>query len=59
MSNLTMDPTKWLEELFEYEYCTECHGDLEDHDAIGLMGNWFARCKPEAKCRIEKCEEHK
>jgi len=44
---------KFLEDQFECEYCSECHGDVEDHDAIPLnfgaySGNnflWFARCK--------------
>lgn len=48
MSNLIQDPTEWLTELFEYEYCDECGGDTEDHDAVPFMGNWFARCKPDA-----------
>jgi hypothetical protein len=32
---------KFLEELFEYEYCAECGGDTEDHivvfDVLGLL----------------------
>ena len=48
MGNLDMDPQEWLEELFEYEYCDECGGDAPDHDAVGFVGNWFARCKPDA-----------
>lgn len=33
-------------ELFEYEYCHECYGDAEDHEAcIGPFGLWFAKCK--------------
>lgn len=33
-------------ELFEFEYCTECHGDAEDHiPCIGPFGSWFAMCK--------------
>ena len=44
-----ISPEQWLEELFEFEYCAECGGDVEDHDAIVFMGNWFARCKNEFK----------
>lgn len=45
MSNLHIPPKTWLEELFETEFCAECHGDAEHHDAIPLLGNWFARCR--------------
>jgi hypothetical protein len=44
MSNLTTDPHEWLVQQFEFEYCSECGGDENDHDAIPFMGNWFARC---------------
>lgn len=44
MSNLNIPPDKWLEELFECEYCSDCGGDAEDHIAIPFLGNWFARC---------------
>lgn len=49
----TMTGEQFLEELFEHEYCGECGGDVEDHDAVpldlGAYGaNWFARCKPDA-----------
>ena len=44
MSNLTIDPTTWLQELFEYEYCSECLLDWDCHTAIPFMSNWFARC---------------
>ena len=47
MSNLNIPPDVWLKEQFEYEYCAECGGDAEDHDAVPLLGNWFARCKKE------------
>jgi len=44
---------EFLEKLFEFEYCAECGGDVEDHDAIPMnLGHysgwqilWFARCK--------------
>lgn len=47
MSNLTTDPQEWLEQLFEYHYCDECGGDVEDHIAVLFMGNYFALCKEE------------
>lgn len=49
MSNLTENPTDWLQRLFEDEYCPECGGDWFDHDAIPFFGNWFARCKGEPR----------
>jgi hypothetical protein len=59
MSNLAIDPDVWLEELFEYEYCGECHGDAPHHDAIGFLDNWFARCKEShpTNCQIPDCTE--
>lgn len=37
---------KWLRDLFEFEYCPECHGDAEDHIACeGPFGLPFAMCK--------------
>jgi hypothetical protein len=35
----------WAERLFEFELCEECHGDVEDHDYLIVLGHWFARCK--------------
>ncbi|KKN10458.1 hypothetical protein LCGC14_1036390 [marine sediment metagenome] len=35
---------EFLERMFEYEYCDECDGDVADHTAILLLGNWFACC---------------
>ena len=33
-------------QLFEYEYCSECGGDSDDHiGCIDPFGNWFAMCK--------------
>jgi len=46
VGNLDIPPQQWLKEQFEYEYCDECGGDVKDHDAIPLLGNWFALCKP-------------
>lgn len=46
---------QWAEQLFEFEYCSECGGDVEDHDYILLdlgaygSGYWFARCKNTGK----------
>ena len=37
---------EWLEELFMFEYCSECYGDVEDHIACeGPFGLPFAMCK--------------
>ena len=36
---------EWAEELFEFEFCDECGGDVKDHDYVLLMGHWFARCR--------------
>ena len=35
----------WARDLFEFEYCDACGGDIEDHDYCLLLGNWFAKCK--------------
>lgn len=56
MGNLTMAPEDWLEELFKWELCLECHGDAEDHTAIPFLGNWFARCSAEHTCRLDECD---
>ena len=39
---------QFLTELFEFEYCAECGGDAPDHTPVPFMGNWFARCGPDA-----------
>lgn len=46
---------EFLAELFEFEYCEECGGDVEDHDPIPMtLGAYsdgvlfFARCRSEA-----------
>lgn len=37
---------QWLTEQFEYEYCSECGGDAEDHLVCGgPFGLPFAMCK--------------
>jgi len=36
---------QFADELFEYEYCHECKGDIDKHTfVIGIFGNWFAMC---------------
>ena len=36
---------EFLEELFEYEYCAECGGDVEDHIvALDVLGLFHAHC---------------
>jgi len=36
---------EFLEELFEYEYCVECGGDVEDHIvALDVLGLFHAHC---------------
>lgn len=39
-------PEAWLEELFEFEVCSECGGDVEDHAVCVVpgIGTFFARC---------------
>jgi hypothetical protein len=42
---------EFADELFEFEYCAECHGDIKDHAfVIGPFGRWFALCM---KGRVE------
>lgn len=44
---------EFLEQLFEFEYCSECRGYVKDHDAVPMLLGayngykilWFARCK--------------
>lgn len=42
----SQDPRSFLAELFEHETCAECHQDANGHQAIIVMGNWFAQCLP-------------
>ena len=37
-------PEEWLEELFEFETCEECGGDVKDHEVVIVLGNYFAQC---------------
>ena len=52
-----ISPHDWLEMMFEFEYCDECHGDEKDHEAITVMGNYFAVCKP-IQDEDEECAEN-
>lgn len=37
---------EFAEHMFEFEYCSECAGDIQDHTyVIDMMGNWFAFCE--------------
>lgn len=36
---------EWGKHQFDYEYCSNCGGDWDDHDYIPFLGGWFARCK--------------
>lgn len=38
-------PDEWLKRLFEFEFCAECGGDVEDHVVSVVLGNYFAWCK--------------
>jgi hypothetical protein len=56
MVEIVMDPKRgllqdgrtaqqFLEELFEYEYCAECGGDIEDHRVVlDVLGLFHAYC---------------
>lgn len=37
--------TEWAQELFEFEYCEECHKGVRGHLKAIFLGNWFAYCK--------------
>ncbi len=53
MGNLHIPPAEWLKELFQYQNCDECHRGARSHDAVPLLGNWFARCRPTNKRKNE------
>ena len=40
-------PEAWIERLFEFNYCDECGGDVDDHEVCVVpgIGNYFARCR--------------
>jgi hypothetical protein len=40
-------PDEWLNELFEFNFCDVCGGDVEDHDVclVPGIGTYFARCR--------------
>ena len=44
MSNLNILPEQWLKEQFQFHFCDECNRDADDHTAVPVNGNWFARC---------------
>lgn len=35
---------EWATDLFEFEYCAECGGDVDAHVPLVIMGHWFAQC---------------
>jgi len=45
-------PEQWLADLFEFEFCPECGGDVEDHEVrlVPGMGTYFARCLHAFEC---------
>lgn len=48
---------RWAEELFEFEYCAECGGEVRDHTYALLLGHWLARCKAvPSKAAIDRGE---
>jgi hypothetical protein len=43
---------QFLAELFEFEYCEHCGGDVADHVAApDMFGNWHAWCLREDAAR--------
>lgn len=50
MGNNKQGEKKWLESLFEYEDCDECHRGAEHHTVSDLMGNPFAVCSVAEGC---------
>ncbi|KKL71254.1 hypothetical protein LCGC14_2096700 [marine sediment metagenome] len=44
---------QFLVDLFEFEYCEECGGDVEAHTAVPFLGNFFARCNENGPHLIE------
>ena len=55
---------EWGKHQFEFEYCSECGGDWNDHDYILFQGNyfgsygcWFAKCRDENTERIEELNQ--
>lgn len=43
---MTETPDEWINELFEFNFCDVCGGDVEDHEVclVPGMGTYFARC---------------
>lgn len=47
LTEVKIDGETWdefAERLFESELCSECHGDVDDHEPVIFNGHWFARC---------------
>lgn len=42
--DLHEDGEEWLHRFFEYEFCSECGSDAEDHELWVILHNWFAHC---------------
>lgn len=48
MRNQHTTPEEWLEELFEFELCECCGGDVSDHDVVlDALGLRHALCREE------------
>jgi len=52
--NDNMTAEEWGKMQFEFEYCSECKKDWNEHDYILFQGNyfgekgcWFAQCRDE------------
>lgn len=59
MDQVTLFGQTWQEfvaELFEYEECSDCGGDVEHHAPAVVFGHWFARCVPVTVCLIATAE---
>ena len=41
---------EWGKELFEFEFCSECGKDYDEHDYVLILGGWFARCRETQSC---------
>lgn len=48
---------QFLAELFEFERCAECGGDVADHDAIPLMFGEYGGPYFWARCKCDTTEE--
>ena len=51
---------QWAKELFEFEFCAECGGDVRDHTYALFLRHRFARCKAvPSKAAIDRGEAEK